>query len=572
MTAAPPPVHGQQDAERSAGWITPASEQGALPRMLSALASRSWVMALTIAFALAAAVGYLATASEVYEAETDVLVTPVPNDTAVPGFGLILDTSDPARAGETIARLVTTPAVAVRAQAQLGLPGTPQDVLGDVEAKPVAQSNLVAITARAPEAVTAARMADAFGQALIEHRTERLHRALDTAIRDNDARLAGLRGTDTSQRERLLARGTDLRTLRDAPDPSVEVASNADVPRQPVSPRPLMTILGALLAGAILGVLGVLALEYVDPRLWREEQLRAAYRLPILARIPRDRAGGAGPLPPDAISPDTADGFRRLRASLPPAPRHRVVRPPQPRSIGLLDSGRRPSNGAAGSHAHDGAPVARYVMVTSPLSGDGKTTTALNLAASLAAAAERVILIDADPARPSIANALGLRPSDELARVLMEHTPLVEALTPVRLGAGTVYLLSGEPGSYAGLSDPAGAALLAEASAFADWVVVDLPPLNAVPEALPLARAATDLLVAVRLRHTNLRELGALAEMLARQRLVPAGFVVTGTSHRARARYGTVPAGPYPEPFPSTLPADGSAAGRTIPHVPVIPG
>ena len=319
-------------------------------------------------------------------------------------------------------------------------------------------------------------------------------------------------------------------------------------------------------------MLGVLALEYVDPRLWREEQLRAAYRLPILARIPRDRAGGSAPLAPDTISPDTADGYRRLRASLPPTPRHRVVRPPRARNIGLLDSGRRASNGASGSHGHEGAAAARYVMITSPLSGDGKTTTALNLAASLAAAAERVILIDADPARPSIATALGLRPSDDLARVLVEHTPLVEALTPVRLGAGTVYLLSGEPGSYDGLSDPAGAALLEEASAFADWVVVDLPPLNDVPEALPIARAATDLLVAVRLRHTNLRELGRLAEMLARQRLVPAGFVVTGTSHRARARYGTVPAGPYPEPMPSTLPTDGSAAGRTIPHAPGVSG
>src|SRR5436190_181553 len=115
MTAAPPPASGQQDADHPAGWIQPASEQGALPRLLSALAARWWVIALATLLTLAAAVAYLATAHKVYEAETDVLVTPVPNQTAVPGFGLILDSSDPARATETIARLVTTPAVGERA-------------------------------------------------------------------------------------------------------------------------------------------------------------------------------------------------------------------------------------------------------------------------------------------------------------------------------------------------------------------------------------------------------------------------------------------------------------------------
>ena len=98
MSAAPPPVPGQQDADHFTGWIQPASEQGALPRLLSALVSRAWVVVLTTALAVGAALGYLATAEKRYEAETDVLVTPVPNDTAVPGFGLILDSSDPASA------------------------------------------------------------------------------------------------------------------------------------------------------------------------------------------------------------------------------------------------------------------------------------------------------------------------------------------------------------------------------------------------------------------------------------------------------------------------------------------
>src|SRR4051794_19930056 len=156
MTAVPPPASRQQDADHAAEWIQPPAEHGALPRLLRSLASRWWVMALAIVLTLAAAVGYLATAQKVYEAETDVLVTPVPNDTAVPGFGLILDSSDPARATETIARLVTTPAVAERVGADLGLRAGASRLMSGVAAKPVAESNLVAITARASEPAAAA--------------------------------------------------------------------------------------------------------------------------------------------------------------------------------------------------------------------------------------------------------------------------------------------------------------------------------------------------------------------------------------------------------------------------------
>src|SRR4051812_39152508 len=229
MTAAPPPASRHQEADHPDHWIQPPAEHGALPRLLRSLASRWWVMALTTVLALGAAVGYLAAAQKVYEAETDVLVTPVPNDTAVPGFGLILDSSDPARATETIARLVTTRAVAERVGPGLGLQASASRLLGDVTAKPVAESNLVAITARATEPTAAARLADGFGQALIDERSVRLHRALDQAIRINTARLAGLRAGDASQRDLLLARGTSLRTLRDGPDPSLQLASDANV-------------------------------------------------------------------------------------------------------------------------------------------------------------------------------------------------------------------------------------------------------------------------------------------------------------------------------------------------------
>ena len=531
-------------------------------------------MALAIVLALAAAVAYLGTATPVYEAETDVLVTPVPDATAVPGFGLILDSSDPARATETIARLVTTPAIGDRAAADLGMATRARALLADITAKPVASSNLVAITAQADAPGAAARLADAFGRGLIDERTARLHQALDAAIRVNTARLAALRSGDADQRALLLQRAMDLRTLRDAPDPSLQVASDAEVPSSPSSPRPLLTVAGALIAGTILGVLGVLALEYVDPRLWREEQLAAGYRLPILARIPRQRSRASGPLGPEEISPGAAHGYRMLRANLPPvAPGPTVVRrpqsPPTP-SGGLLDSGRGSTNGTPTSYGPPAAAQGRCVMVTSAVTGEGKTTTALNLAATLVAAGERVILIDVDTEQSGATQALGLPEGDTLASMLWQHTPLVDALEPVRLGAGTMYALRAEAEALDGLSDAAAATLLAEAATFAEWVVIDLPPLTDSPDALPFARVVGDLLVAVRLRRTNLRELARLAELLGQQRLVPAGFVLTGTSRRSGAGHAAWASAP--DPSLSSRAADASPAGRPVPQAPGVPG
>src|SRR4051794_27622490 len=502
-----PSPAGQHDGENSDDWIEPGAEQGVLPRLLTAIVSRFWVMALAMTVTLAAAVAYLATATSVYQAGTDVLVTPVAGDSVPPGFGLILDSSDPERATETVARFVMTPAVAQRVHAKLGGSESAQQLLHDIQAKPVAQSNLVTITAKADQARAAARLADAFAQALLNERTARMHRAVSAAIRVNDARLAGLNPADASQRERLLARGTDLQTLQSAPDPSLEVASNADVPNGPVSPRPALVVAGALLAGAVLGVLGVLALEYLDPRLWREDQLSQSYRLPVLARIPRQRRRRSGPLAPDSLSRRAADGYRMLWANLPSVARTGVHAPAPGRgAAGVLDA--RPPDATRDGHRQGtgGRESTRYVMVTSALTAEGKTTGALNLAATLADSGEQVILIDADRERPSIAEALGLGEQLGLASVLSQRALLVNALVPVRLGRGMVYVLPAAPAGASGAPPEAAAGRLEDGSASGGSVVVDPPPLTSSPDALQLARGATDLLIAVRLKFTKLRE------------------------------------------------------------------
>ena len=132
-------------------------------------------------------------------------------------------------------------------------------------------------------------------------------------------------------------------------------------------------------------------MQALDPRLRREEQLRALYRLPILARVPKEGGG-----PPRCRQAPLRD--RPARA----AGRALARRAVTPHGRGVPDAA-RDARGARRRRR------GRSILITGPSPSEGKTTTAINLAASLALAGNRVILIEADLRRPTVGEALGVR-------------------------------------------------------------------------------------------------------------------------------------------------------------------
>ncbi len=314
----------------------------------------------------------------------------------------------------------------------------------------------------------------------------------------------------------------------------MSVETKATPPTRQASPRPALSIAGGLVAGLVLGIGVAFAFQVLDPRLRREEQLRRLYRLPILARIPREsRSRTERPLGPLELSPATSEAYRTLR--------------------GTLAVSRR----ASGSESH-------AILVTGSSPSEGKTTTAVNLSSSLATAGHNVILIEADLRRPGIGAALNLQSKYGVASVLVESIALQEALvTTPTFGSNLGILLADYEGGW--ISDlfalPAARELVAEARRLADFVIIDSPPLTDVIDALPLVDYVDDVVLVAGVGRTNLGKLAQLGELLAEHGIRPAGFAVVGTPRPSRSDYHYY-AGHQPRPAPPQQRERPAAAER----------
>ena len=148
------------------------------------------------------------------------------------------------------------------------------------------------------------------------------------------------------------------------------------------------------------------------------------------------------------------------------------------------------------------------IGVTSSAQGDGKSTTAINLAYVLATDKKRVLLIDGDMRLPSIARKMNVIGTYGLSNLLM--TQSVEDLERFRseildnwyiIPAGN---LPPNPSELLGSSKMQ--KLLEVLSEQFDYIILDLPPVNAVSDAIAVSRWITGMLLVVRQNYTNKKD------------------------------------------------------------------
>jgi capsular exopolysaccharide synthesis family protein len=195
----------------------------------------------------------------------------------------------------------------------------------------------------------------------------------------------------------------------------------------------------------------------------------------------------------------------------------------------------------------------RSVLVSSAMAEEGKSTVALGLAAALATAGRRTLLIDCDLRRPVIATRLGLPDQPGLTDYLTGNATLEQVIhglhtvLPSLNGAGALTedglacITAGAPAPRPAelLSSDRLRRFLAEVSHAYDTVVLDSAPLLTVADSLALVPTVASVLICVRLLQTGRDHLRAAHHALARLPERPMAVVLTGVrSERDGYYYG----------------------------------
>ena len=178
----------------------------------------------------------------------------------------------------------------------------------------------------------------------------------------------------------------------------------------------------------------------------------------------------------------------------------------------------------------------RVISLTSCGPGEGKSTTSLNLAVVLATQAKRVLLIDADLRKPTIAQRLKLPPTDQpgLSRYLSDSTVLAEdCIQKVAEVAGLDVIPVQEIPPFP--SELLGQGRLEQLLLWArdhyDYVLIDTPPVLLVTDALIIATHCDTLLVVVRIGVAQKRALRRIRQDLAKYPDKQTGIVVNALPH-----------------------------------------
>jgi tyrosine-protein kinase len=499
--AAPPqPVAAAPAADQA----PPASGKGVRELFVPAIRAHRRLIMAVVAVALVGSVIGLVLRSPTYEGTATILVTPLPRtDTTLEGLPELRAGSDPAQTVDTIATIVRSPEAASAAAQQIGRGWTQRTVLKKVSVVPESGSNVIKVQAKADDPVVAARLANAFAHLSLAERDKRLRTLAIAEIATTQAALAQLPDKAGDEAQALQVRQAALERVRDDGDPTLDLLQNAAVPKHPAGLPAWAVLILTGLAGLIIGIAAAALIELLGPgRLDSEEQLDAIYPLPVLTRLPllprRRRAPDAPPL---------REALRTLQVQLEMEP---------------------------GSH--------RSLMLTSASAGDGKTNTAIGFALELAASGRQVILIDLDLRKPELARRLGVTPVQGIEDVAAGRGALADMLVDVPTGTpeGGLQLLA--PARETDMATLEAVArelpgIVDGASALADYVVLDTPPVGEVSDALTFARAVDDVLIVCRLGATRRPSYEAMRDQLTLAGTEPAGLILIGGTGSAAPSY-----------------------------------
>jgi succinoglycan biosynthesis transport protein ExoP len=547
-------------SDASQAQIEPGTEGFDLDRWLVLLRRRWWLIllcAITVAFAAA---GFSLTQPKHYTAKASLLFRESEIGSNLLGIGVSGGNVDPVREAETNVKLVQSSTVAARTAAALQGALGPGDVASRISVSAEGQSDVVSVAATDPDPAFAAKVANTYVRSFIEVRRDadrdEILQQRDSLQRQLSALTPDARNSPAGRS--LAARIEQLSVLASVQTGNAQVFQWATVPSAPSSRAPKRNLVLGGVLGLLLGLGLALLLERLNHRVREPEELAATYDLPVLAEIPDSKSFSAH-VPAAGLNGDS-EAFRMLRARLQ-----------------YFNADRKISS----------------VAVTSCFSQEGKSTVAWHLAGAVAMQSDRrVLLIDADLRRPSIASQHALFPTPGLTEVLVEQCDLAEAIQQVAIAEGTReypgrsmdVLVSGTlpPNPAELLESRSMGVLLRQVAKRYDFVVIDCSPTLVVSDPVPLLTQVAGVVIVSRIGSTTRDASIRLRDQLRNLQAPVLGVVANCTQRSSHSYYGytdnrpiRLPAwddvmeemrGSVPAPAATSGPAAGTSKPSDPPH------
>ena len=506
---------------------------------LRVLRSRKWLVIVPTVVAVVVALVLSLMATPIYRASVSVLVQSSAQ-TSSGGAGANNKDQGTLSTDKTVVTSDEVVSNAIEALASLGeapvnnagQPMTAQQLAKDILVTVPSGTNVLTISYSSTDPVEAARIAKALGDAYEEFKrtqaddtvnklSEDLQTQYDnlqTQVDHVTARLqrAHSKGTRTALTNNLIDLTSQQASLRSqinqiAANNAIQVTTidPATAPHHPVSPNIPLNLLASLALGLTLGVGLAFGAEALDDHIRNRPELQRILEAPVIGSIPavkdwRKREEGKHLAFKDDPSGPLSEAYKALATN-----------------IMYLAS----------------QDQLQIILVTSALAGEGKTTTAANLAVSLANLEQDVVLVGMDLRAPDLAKQFGLRGRDGMSTTLA--MPLIDVDRWMRaqmqmVGIDRLRVIPGGPA----VNDPTGLVSEFVAGEYTDtlrkaakFILIDTPPVLGVADASILA-PLTDGVVFV----TDAQKATRRAVADAREQLEAAGGQVIG------AVYNDIPA------------------------------
>jgi capsular exopolysaccharide synthesis family protein len=295
---------------------------------------------------------------------------------------------------------------------------------------------------------------------------------------------------------------------------------------QPIVTKDQRTLIGAAV-GFLLGLAGLLIFEFLNARIRDVSGTEAAARMPLVAEIP-------------ALKMSRADRFRVLTAEDPASLMAEAYRSLRTSIVAMWQ--RHPlAHGAAnedGGHVNPAWRPLRTLLITSPGPAEGKSVSAVNLAATFAETGASVIVIDADFRRPQLDRYFQRPAVPNLGDLGLDMTTKdFEAVLQDTNIPGVRFAASSPPKSSPGAAMAVAKAAVGIAKELADIVVIDSPPLLLANDASDLSTFADATVLLVRAGWTRHKAVAGAADLLRRLEATTVGVVLVGAEHGTHDGY-----------------------------------